>query len=140
MAAVSRQLVEDGVCASAHNLQPVLSIYRWHGDIHERQEGRAPLHSSSTPTRCPAYPCGPLTEVTRTTWRGWLRRPEGANLLAEDEKTVPRLPAERGTTWGSSRSTASNERSTAQAHATTTGVVTAKPISPPRVKPQLRGE
>ncbi len=46
MAAVSRQLVEDGVCASAHNLQPVLSIYRWHGDIHERQEGRASLHTS----------------------------------------------------------------------------------------------
>ncbi len=131
MAAVSRQLVEDGVCASAHNLQPVLSIYRWHGDIHERQEGRASLHTS----RARVAP-----EVTRTTWRGWLRRPEGANLLAEDEKTVPRLPAERGTSWGSSRSTVSNERSTAQAHATTTGVVTAKPISPPRVKPQLRGE
>jgi uncharacterized protein involved in tolerance to divalent cations len=27
----SRQLVEDGLAASAHNFAPVQSIYRWHG-------------------------------------------------------------------------------------------------------------
>jgi periplasmic divalent cation tolerance protein len=49
--AFSRQLVEDGVCASAHNFQPVLSIYRWHGDIYERQEGRTSLHTSRSRVR-----------------------------------------------------------------------------------------
>jgi periplasmic divalent cation tolerance protein len=42
----SRQLVEDGICASAHNFPPVHSIYRWRGDVYERQEGRASLHTS----------------------------------------------------------------------------------------------
>jgi periplasmic divalent cation tolerance protein len=40
-----RQLVEDGLCASAHNFAPVHSIYRWQGEIHERTEGRASLHT-----------------------------------------------------------------------------------------------
>jgi periplasmic divalent cation tolerance protein len=44
--AFSRQLVEDRLCASAHNFRPVLSIYRWHGDIYERSEGRVSLHTS----------------------------------------------------------------------------------------------
>jgi periplasmic divalent cation tolerance protein len=44
--AFSRQLVEDRLCASAHNFQPVQSIYRWQGNIHERQEGRVSLHTS----------------------------------------------------------------------------------------------
>lgn len=42
----SRKLVEDGLCASVHNFTPVLSIYRWHGKIYERTEGRASLHTS----------------------------------------------------------------------------------------------
>ena len=41
----SRQLVEDGLCASAHNFAPVRSIYRWRGKIYERTEGRASLHT-----------------------------------------------------------------------------------------------
>jgi hypothetical protein len=36
----SRQLVTDGLCASAHNFQPVRSVYRWRGEVHERTEGR----------------------------------------------------------------------------------------------------
>jgi periplasmic divalent cation tolerance protein len=44
--ALSRQLVEDRLCASAHNFQPVQSIYRWRGDIYERSEGRVSLHTS----------------------------------------------------------------------------------------------
>jgi periplasmic divalent cation tolerance protein len=49
--AFTRQLVEDGVCASAHNFHPVQSIYRWRGDIYERQEGRASLHTSRSRVR-----------------------------------------------------------------------------------------
>jgi periplasmic divalent cation tolerance protein len=44
--AFSRQLVEDGLSASAHNFAPVRSIYRWRGEIHERAEGRVSLHTS----------------------------------------------------------------------------------------------
>ena len=42
----SRTLVEDGLCASVHNFTPVLSVYRWRGDVHERSEGRVSLHTS----------------------------------------------------------------------------------------------
>jgi len=41
----SRKLIEQRVCASAHNFAPVQSIYRWHGDIYERTEGRVSLHT-----------------------------------------------------------------------------------------------
>ena len=44
--AFSRALVEDGLCASAHNFAPVQSIYRWRGQVHERTEGRVSLHTS----------------------------------------------------------------------------------------------
>ena len=42
---LSRQLIEDGICASAHNFAPIRSIYRWHGEVHERTEGRVSLHT-----------------------------------------------------------------------------------------------
>jgi periplasmic divalent cation tolerance protein len=41
----TRKLVEQRLCASAHNFAPVRSIYRWRGDIYERTEGRASLHT-----------------------------------------------------------------------------------------------
>ena len=41
----SRKLVEQRLCASAHNFAPVQSIYRWRGDIYERTEGRVSLHT-----------------------------------------------------------------------------------------------
>ena len=41
----SRKLVEQRLCASAHNFTPIRSIYRWRGDIYERTEGRASLHT-----------------------------------------------------------------------------------------------
>ena len=41
----SRKLVEARLCASAHNFAPVRSVYRWQGDICERTEGRASLHT-----------------------------------------------------------------------------------------------
>jgi periplasmic divalent cation tolerance protein len=41
----SRKLVEDRLAASAHNFAPVRSVYRWHGEIYERTEGRVSLHT-----------------------------------------------------------------------------------------------
>jgi periplasmic divalent cation tolerance protein len=41
----SRKLIEQRLCASAHNFAPVQSIYRWHGEIYERTEGRVSLHA-----------------------------------------------------------------------------------------------
>src|SRR6478609_1094840 len=43
---LSRKLVEQRLCASAHNFAPVCSIYRWRGEIYERTEGRVSLHTS----------------------------------------------------------------------------------------------
>jgi periplasmic divalent cation tolerance protein len=42
---LTRQLVAEGLCASVHNFAPVRSVYRWHGEIFERIEGRASLHT-----------------------------------------------------------------------------------------------
>ena len=44
--AFTRQLIEDRLAASAHNFVPIQSIYRWRGEIYERPEGRASLHTS----------------------------------------------------------------------------------------------
>ena len=41
----SRKMVEQRLCASAHNFTPVQSIYRWHGEIYERTEGRVSLQT-----------------------------------------------------------------------------------------------
>jgi periplasmic divalent cation tolerance protein len=41
----SRKLVEQRLCASAHNFAPIRSIYRWRGEIYERTEGRVSLHT-----------------------------------------------------------------------------------------------
>jgi periplasmic divalent cation tolerance protein len=45
---VTCQLVAEGLCASVHNFTPVRSIYRWQGEIFERTEGRASLHTRSS--------------------------------------------------------------------------------------------
>ena len=42
---LSRKLIEQPLCASAHNSAPVRSIYRWRGEIYERTEGRVSLHT-----------------------------------------------------------------------------------------------
>jgi periplasmic divalent cation tolerance protein len=42
---LTRQLVSEGLGASVHNFAPIRSIYRWRGEIHERTEGRASLHT-----------------------------------------------------------------------------------------------
>jgi len=43
--AVMRELVTEGLCASGHAFTPVRSIYRWHGEVTERTEGRISLHT-----------------------------------------------------------------------------------------------
>lgn len=45
---ITRQLVTEGLAASVHNFSPVRSIYRWQGQIHERVEGRASLHTQKS--------------------------------------------------------------------------------------------
>jgi periplasmic divalent cation tolerance protein len=41
----TRMLVADRLCSSVHNFTPVQSTYRWQGEIHDRTEGRASLHT-----------------------------------------------------------------------------------------------
>lgn len=43
--AFTRQLVDQRLCSAAHNFTPITSVYRWQGEVHERQEGRASLHT-----------------------------------------------------------------------------------------------
>lgn len=45
LAEFCRQLVADGLCASAHNFDPIRSIYKWRGEIHDTTEARAALHT-----------------------------------------------------------------------------------------------
>ena len=45
----SRRLVTDRLCASGHNFQPIQTIYRWQGEIHDTIEGPS----------CPAHPAQP---------------------------------------------------------------------------------
>lgn len=41
----TRTLVADGLASSVHNFAPVQSTYRWKGEIFDRTEGRASLHT-----------------------------------------------------------------------------------------------
>lgn len=42
---LTRQLVDDGLCSNGHNYAPIRSVYRWHGETHDRTEGRVSLHT-----------------------------------------------------------------------------------------------
>lgn len=41
----TRGLVADHLASSVHNFTPVQSTYRWKGEIYDRTEGRASLHT-----------------------------------------------------------------------------------------------
>ena len=41
----TRRLVTDRLCASGHNFQPIRTIYRWQGQVHDRTEGRVALRT-----------------------------------------------------------------------------------------------
>lgn len=43
--AFTRALVRDRLASNVHNFGPVQSTYRWQGEIHDRTEGRASLHT-----------------------------------------------------------------------------------------------
>jgi periplasmic divalent cation tolerance protein len=45
LADLARDLIERGLCASAHIVAPVRSIYRWKGAIEDATEARAFLRS-----------------------------------------------------------------------------------------------
>lgn len=52
---MTRQLVAEGLCASVHHFGPIKSIYRWQGQIVERTEGRASLHTRAGIREGPAF-------------------------------------------------------------------------------------
>ena len=41
----TRRLVTDRLCASEHNFQPIRTIYRWHGQVHDTTEGHVALRT-----------------------------------------------------------------------------------------------
>lgn len=41
----TRGLVADRIASSVHNFAPVRSTYLWQGEVHDRTEGRASLHT-----------------------------------------------------------------------------------------------
>lgn len=41
----TRALVVDRLASNVHNFAPVRSTYRWAGEVHDRTEGRAALHT-----------------------------------------------------------------------------------------------
>jgi periplasmic divalent cation tolerance protein len=45
LAAFTRRLVEERLCASGHNVTPIRSIYRWKGEVHDETEARVALHT-----------------------------------------------------------------------------------------------
>jgi periplasmic divalent cation tolerance protein len=45
LAAFTRQLVRDRLCASGHIVTPIRSIYTWHDEIHDRPEAHVTLHT-----------------------------------------------------------------------------------------------
>lgn len=73
----SRTLVERGLCSSAHNFASIRSVYRWRGDIIEREEGRVgqETHAAasnigvakgSTYDRVLIFPTKPMLEYLKT--------------------------------------------------------------------------
>jgi periplasmic divalent cation tolerance protein len=45
LAAFTRKLAADRLCAAGHNFAPIRSIYRWRGEIHDTTEARVALRT-----------------------------------------------------------------------------------------------
>jgi periplasmic divalent cation tolerance protein len=45
LAGFARRLIEDRLCAGAHVIESIRSLYRWQGEIHDRGEARVALHT-----------------------------------------------------------------------------------------------
>jgi periplasmic divalent cation tolerance protein len=48
LATFTRQLVDDHLAASGHNIVPIRSIYLWHGTVYDRTEARVALHTRTS--------------------------------------------------------------------------------------------
>lgn len=48
LAAFTRRLVEERLCACGHNIAPIRAIYRWQGRVHDETEARVALHTRSS--------------------------------------------------------------------------------------------
>lgn len=48
LAAFTRRLVEDRLCASGHHITQIRSIYRWRGQIYDVSEARVALHTRAS--------------------------------------------------------------------------------------------
>ena len=110
----TRRLVTDRLCASGHNFQPIRTIYRWQGQVHDKTEGRVALRtrrassrrswtapSESIPTRCPASsPSRSSTAAPTTSAGSWNRpnsRPEtSCEQLSWWEPRSPTTPRVEG--------------------------------------------
>jgi periplasmic divalent cation tolerance protein len=45
LAAFTRTLVEERLAACGHLVEPIRSIYRWEGEVHDEAEARVALHT-----------------------------------------------------------------------------------------------
>jgi periplasmic divalent cation tolerance protein len=45
LVAFGRQLVIDHLASSVHNLAPIRSVYEWRGQLYDRTEARAGIHT-----------------------------------------------------------------------------------------------
>jgi periplasmic divalent cation tolerance protein len=45
LVAFGRQLVIDHLAASVHNMTPIRSVYEWRGQLYDRPEARAGIHT-----------------------------------------------------------------------------------------------
>jgi periplasmic divalent cation tolerance protein len=45
LAALTRGLVDERLCACGHNITPIRSIYRWKGQLYDETEARVALHT-----------------------------------------------------------------------------------------------
>lgn len=45
LAGFARRLVEDRLCAGAHEIERIRSVYRWDGEINDRPEARLAIHT-----------------------------------------------------------------------------------------------
>ncbi|GAA1423660.1 divalent-cation tolerance protein CutA [Catellatospora coxensis] len=48
LADFTRSLVTDRLAACGHNIQPIRSIYRWAGEVHDDSEARVALHTRAS--------------------------------------------------------------------------------------------
>lgn len=80
-----RILVVDRLASNVHNFAPIESSYRWNGEVHDRIEGRAALHtrrslipsivkrvSDAHPYRLPSVSARPIFDGSPA-YLAWIR-------------------------------------------------------------------